>query len=317
MIVENFNANDLAPSMKVGLHPQLVALDPRRSDGMNVGLNPVQTVNPGDSKTYIWYAGDIRVDGTGTLYGVPIEYGAISLNSSDPIKHSNKGAIGALIIEPENSTWVEDAASRASATVTVKGVPTTFRDFVLLFQNDVNLRLGEGAGGLGDPVPNLAETEDPEDSGHKAFNYRTEPLWKRMGFAPNTPLGTMRTLDFTNVLNNAKVGGDPVTPVFTATAGTQVRFRVVHPGGHQRNNVFNLHGHVWQAEPYISGSTEIGANPLSEWRGASEGIGPSSHFDFIPVNGAGGKFGVRGDYLYRDFQSFTFSGGLWGIFRVQ
>jgi hypothetical protein len=34
-------------------------------------------------------------------------------------------------------------------------------------------------------------------------------------------------------------------------------------------------------------------------------------------NGAGGKFRVSGDYLYRSFHSFGFDGGLWSIFRVQ
>jgi hypothetical protein len=33
-------------------------------------------------------------------------------------------------------------------------------------------------------------------------------------------------------------------------------------------------------------------------------------------NGAGGKFGVSGDYLYRTFMSSQFNGGIWGSFRV-
>jgi hypothetical protein len=33
-------------------------------------------------------------------------------------------------------------------------------------------------------------------------------------------------------------------------------------------------------------------------------------------NGAGGKFLVPGDYLFRDLASFTFDGGMWGILRV-
>ena len=67
-----------------------------------------------------------------------------------------------------------------------------------------------------DAVPNTAEAEDPEDSGQKAFNYRTEPMWFRMGFAPDAPLTFTRDLIFTDVLTNAQVGGDPETPVFDA-----------------------------------------------------------------------------------------------------
>ena len=318
MIVDKFNANQIRPSSRVGLHAQLVAYDVTRSDGMNVGTNAVQTAPADSSSTgtsqsaqlYTWYAGDISIDATGRQIATPIEFGAVNLSSSDPIKHSSKGAIGALIIEPPGATWVEDASSRASATVTAPNAPA-FREFVLLFQNDLNLRFGDGSA-----VPNLAESEDPEDSGQKALNYRTEPLWKRMGFAPDATLQFTRTLDFTSALANSKVGGDPVTPVFTARAGMPVRFRVLHPGGHARNNVFQIHGHVWEEEPYINGSRALGSNPLSEWMGSQTGHGPSNHFDVLLKNGAGGKFRVTGDYLYRTQQSFQFDGGLWGIFRV-
>ncbi len=149
-----------------------------------------------------------------------------------------------------------------------------------------------------------------------AFNYRTEPMWTRLGFAPSTPLGTTRTFDFTNALSNAQVGGDPVTPIFTARVGTPVRFRVLHPQGHQRNSIFTVHGHIWEEEPYANGSTVLGSNPFSEWKGAQMGHGPSNHFDALPKNGAGGKFHVTGDYLYRNFQAFQFDNGMWGIFRV-
>ena len=83
-----------------------------------------------------------------------------------------------------------------------------------------------------------------------------------------------------------------------------------------RNNVFNLHGHFWQDEPYTNDSKSIGNNPLSEFKGAQYGVGPSSHYEVIPVNGAGGARRVPGDYLYRTQESFMFDGGIWGIFRV-
>ncbi|HYG80845.1 MAG TPA: hypothetical protein VD861_10675, partial [Pyrinomonadaceae bacterium] len=224
---------------------------------------------------------------------------------------------GALVIEPQGALWTEDAGSRAQATVT-KPDGTRFREFVLVFQNDVNLRFGDrlDANGVSLPVPNTAEAEDPEDSGQKAFNYRSEPLWKRMGFEPDTPLEQTREYDFTNSLSNAQVGGDPVTPLFTAAAGTPIRFRLVMPGGHGRNSVFNLHGHIWEEEPYVNGSTALGSNPLSEWKGAQYGVGAGSHFDLLLKNGAGGKFGVPGDYLYRSQPSTLFDGGMWGLFRV-
>jgi Tol biopolymer transport system component len=316
MIVNNFNANQVKPSNHVGLHPQLVFFDVTRSDGANVGFNKLQTAAPGHRITYQWYAGDMTVRDDGLGISTPIEFGATNLQSSDPIKHSNKGAIGALIIEPPGATWIEDTNSRAQATVIYSG--GSFREFVLLHQTDINLRFGERFDGQGNhkAVPNLAEAEDPEDSGQKAFNYRTEPLWKRLGFEPDTKLEITRNFIFTNSLTNTLVGGDPVTPVFTAAAGTPVRFRLLMPGGHARNSVFNLHGHVWEELPYNNNSLRLGHNPFSEWKGSQFGIGAGSHFDVLLKNGAGGRFSIHGDYLYRNQTSFMFDGGMWGLFRV-
>src|ERR1700752_1229126 len=311
-LIFHFNSNQVKPSNQVGLHPQLLAYNVANSDGKNVGFNPNQTVGPGGVARYTWYAGDVVINGFQRI-ATPIEFGATNLISSDPIKHSNKGAIGSLIVEPQGATWIEDATSRAQATVT-KSDGTLFREFVLQFQSDINMRFADGS-----PVPNLGGpggAEDPEDSAQKAINYRTEPLWKRMGYAPETPPEITRNFAFTNVLTNARVGGDPQTPVFTARAGQQVRFRVLTANGHMRNNVFNLHGHFWQEEPYTNNSKSIGNNPLSEVKGSQYGIGPSSHYEVIPLNGAGGARRVTGDYLYRTQSVFQFDGGIWGIFRV-
>jgi len=310
-LVEDFNANQVRPSSHVALHPQLVAMDVSRSGGANVGFNPrVQTAAPGETVTYRWYAGDLTLTPERLLVARPIEFGAVNLISSDPIKHSNKGAVGALIIEPPGSTWMEDPGTRASATVTTSS-ERAFREFVLIFQDDINFR-----DALGEAVELTAQAEDPEDGGHKALNYRTEPMWFRLGFGPDTPLEQTRDFDFSDSLSHNKVGREPVTPIFTAGRGTEVRFRVLQPGGYPRNHVFQVHGHIWQRQPYWSNSRIIGDNPLSEWTGAQEGHGPMNHFDFIPLNGAGGAFRVPGDYLYRDQASFLFDGGLWGIFRV-
>src|SRR3712207_3750847 len=142
-----------------------------------------------------------------------------------------------------------------------------------------------------------------------------------MNYAPETPLHETRLFDFTNAWSNSinADGGDPLTPVFLAAKGEKVRIRLLQPGGHQRNHVFALHGHSWQEFPYTysqSTGLSIGNNPTSMVVGSQMGIGPSSHFDIV-INGAGGKFGIVGDYLYRDQQSFMFDAGLWGLLRVR
>ena len=311
MIVNHFNANQVIPSSYVGLHPQLLFTDVTRGDGMEVGFNPAQTAAPGNFVTYQWYAGDISVDATGFATAVPIEFGATGLLSSDPIKHSNKGAFGALSIEPKGSTWAWDPNQRAAATVTFSD-GTVVKDFVVMLQNDVNLRYSSD----GSAVKLIKDEDDAEDSGQKGVNYRTEPMWKRLGYAPETPFTTTRTFIFTNALSNTQVGGDPETPVFTVKAHTNARIHLLEPGGHQRNNVFAVHGHVWREEPYQANSTMLAGRVASEFMGAQMGVGPSSHFNILLRNGAGGAFGVTGDYLYRTFNSFQFDGGMWGILRV-
>lgn len=316
MILEDFNANDVDPSLHVGLHPQLVYYDIRNSDGSNAGINPryaVQTVGPGDKVAYYWYTGDYEV---GNLPRA-IEFGATGLTSADPIKHSNKAAVGALIVEPTGTTWTDttDANGQLTRAAAVVTYPNSqgFLENVLVFQDDVNQRYADGVA-----VENLAGFGDPEASGQKAVNYRTEPLWFRAGWAPDTPLEDTRLFtQFHELLSNNWIGGaDPETPVFEIGAGKAVRFRLVHPAGHTQSHVFDLHGHIWEELPYTSSSTVLGSNPESEWQGARGGHGPSNHFDALPKTGAGGKFSVPDDYLYRDYAAWLLDGGIWGLMRV-
>ncbi len=329
-----FNFNDLLPSNRVGLRPQLVAYETTRGSGTAAGMNNNKTVAPGQIGQYWWYAGDLNYNTrSAKMTATPIEFGAINLISSDLIKHSNKGAIGGLIIEPEWSAWKENPNSRASAIVykdTNKngkvdlGEPKLFRDFVLLFQDDINMRFGNGTLNDMGPVPNSGEADDAEDTGQRGLNYRTEPLWFRMGVDPRLSGEEMRDYDFTQVLSNNMVGGDPQTPIFVAQAGEAIRLRVLQPAGHARNHVFALHGHIWPRYPYTSactstpclGSTMIGNNPLTYWVGSQDGHGPTDHWDFIPEHGAGGAFGIPGDYLFRDMVPISFYNGIWGLLRV-
>ena len=55
---------------------------------------------------------------------------------------------------------------------------------------------------------------------------------------------------------------DPQTPIFTADGWDKARFRLMHPFGTGTSQVFSLHGHVWQRNPYKNNSREIGDNSL-------------------------------------------------------
>ncbi|HEX8830955.1 MAG TPA: hypothetical protein VF705_07315, partial [Longimicrobium sp.] len=185
-IIDQFNANDVRPSGDVGLHVQAMGYDVSRSDGVNVGLNPIQTAAPGGTQTYQWYAGSLTLR-RDSIVSTPIAFGGLNLMPADPIEHASKGAVGAMVVWPRGWTFREDSTTRTSATVTNPLTAAVFRDHVVVTQTDLNLHNPAG------PIRNLAEAEDPEDSGQKGVNYRTEPMWLRKQFAPDTPLSTTRT----------------------------------------------------------------------------------------------------------------------------
>ena len=113
---------------------------------------------------------------------------------------------------------------------------------------------------------------------------------------------------------------DPETPLFTARAGSQVRLRVVHPGGHTRQQAIALSGHDWNPHPFVPGSTALlpthAAAVRNAWtiQGAYNGIGPLMGADLLVQ--AGGRWNVNGDYLWASQASFLFDGGTWGLMRV-
>ncbi len=350
-ITKGFNFNQFTSSNHVSLHPQLVAVNGMSKDGSNVGNNNDSTVAPGKTRTYHWYAGNRAIEVKKFANGTtgwnpvpsPMEFGAIALRDmADVVKHSSHGAIGALVIEPANARWDIDKElgphnapampKNASATVYYKdrtitpaGVPRSFRDFVLLYQDDVSLSQ------KGTALPNLRNADDSEDTGHRGFNYRGEPMWARYGAAPSAEPNMMLDNDYTDAFSSRVSQGscvadpangkycDPETPIFEASAGTPVRFRILHAAGHPRNHAFTLFGHDWILNPWVCGtkpeSSVMGWNQSSENRiGTFGGVGPARHLNLVTT--AGGDLHVPGDYMYRTQEGFTFSGGLWGIFRV-
>jgi hypothetical protein len=371
--ITTFNANDITPSSYVGLTPQLLAFDPRTDGGFSTGLTTGKLVAPGDSGKYTWYAGDVTVTRGGvqgqrtqfTLSAEPVEFGAVGLMPADRIKGTENGFVGAMVVEPQVSCWIVDPDTRAQATVwkgatgadgndligdcaeTPTNSADSFRDFIVVMQNDVNLRYGGDATATGGPdctdpatlatmacaVHSIAAEgplgapEDPQDTGQKAINYGADPLWFRLGITPDTPFGTIHRnsglkdlipdvfSNFLDIGDGLGQVGDPQVPIFRASPGgpDYGRFRVLMPGGHARGTTWTMHGHEWQRYPYINDSRELGDNPISDYYGTQEGINPTGHWDFV-VN-LGGHDNVPGDYLLRDQASFGSYQGLWGLLR--
>jgi hypothetical protein len=306
-------------SRYVGLHPQLLSYDAARSSGVNVGWNsltspnspqlPDQAVPFGKTIKYQWYAGKIdRASSTSVLTYTPVEFGSLNLFPSDYIFQHPNGLFGAMIIEPQGSTWkcgeagnlvdceapaaISPPTTRASATITLPD-STTFREFALMISDAINI------------------TFNPDGSRNSsAVNYRTEPWkWRYTGNV---------TQDFSCMLSNQLIltgQQDPKTPILTAAIGDKVRFRMMHPFGTGTSQVFTVHGHVWQRNPYQNDSREIGDNNLSQWLGSRDNHGSTDHFELV-IDKAGGERGQAGDYLYTVFVPNQARLGAWGIFRV-
>ena len=222
-----------------------------------------------------------------------MEFGALNLFPSDLFFQNPQGLFGSMIIEPANTTSVTtDTSSRRSATVTLSD-GTMFREFALMVGDSVAIN-GNNTG---------------------AVNYSSEPWSFRY---QNNITG-----DFSCMLSNQLAlspgpppqVGDPKTPILTAKAGDKVRFRMTHPFGTGTSQVFSLHGHVWQRNPYIMNGTQLGNNILSQWIGSRDNHGSSDHFDML-IDKAGGEGKQLGDYLFSVFVPTQARDGAWGIFRV-
>ncbi|EJN33053.1 hypothetical protein PMI38_04917 [Pseudomonas sp. GM84] len=347
-----FNNNLMRPSSHVGLHAQLLTYDVSKSDGFNVGSNPVQTVAPRagntgawPTRTYQYYAGHLERAGqpvasqlgrnVDTIEATPIEFGGLNLMPADPIKQPQKGLVAAMSVTPAGATWQEDAASRASATVQAPGA-SPYRDFITVWQKSLNMRWANGL-----PVENMSSEgpgipNDPKDNSDMAINYKSEPLWYRFARAPNAPFGQAGGNGLGAVPNahmaysNALVGGDPVTPILRVKPGQPFRTHVLMPSGGSRGATFQLDGHVWAFNPFQAervdlwgypmkdagiGSVRFGYNPMAMYIGAQESVLPAAHFSFM-FPSAGGANAIPGDYLYRDYAAFGNLGGMWGLLRV-
>jgi hypothetical protein len=314
------------------------------------------------------------------LVATPVEFGAVNLLSADRVKQPQKGLFGALVVEPVGATvtantLVPDGQGTGAATrltraqVTVTAPPGTagsggtYREALAMSHRIANLRWKDGSVVVNVNQGELGR-EGAEDSGHAGFNYAMEPSWFRFKLPPDAPFGNAGTPNSYGSIGNAHAMyanalvtqepntiqaiagvsalGDPVTPVFRATAGANnpvkdTRMYVLNGASADRDGTFMLHGHVWQRDPYVcTGTTQdtavplpgrcapntpvpslaLGDNPQGKWVGSQEGLGHV--FGYWPILfDAGGTDGVTGDYLYRDYAPTGNRNGQFGILRVQ
>ncbi len=336
-------------SMQVGFRPQLVAFDAQTSGGVNAGQNPVssgstvvQTAGFGQKVSYTWYAGNVDYKAkTEAERYIPVEFGASNLLAPDVMNHYFHALIGGLVIEPAGSTGWEKAG--VEAYVKEKD-GSGFREFVMFTQDNLG----------------TLPTEAVNYGSEYLAIYLPQPDVPQIRYCESCPLGDL-SCTFTNSPYQSEKNVctpftfNPQTPVFTACAGESVRFRLLHPGGINTDQVFELYGHNWSESPYETayenceapttqtnlrastqqGTTNLCANrpytlaklaaaqrtegeweaSLNAWQGARQGHGPTNHLDILLAQ-AGGPFHRTGTYLYRSFPAMHFQNGLWGWFNV-
>lgn len=272
------------PSMRVSINPQLLRYDPVNDSGINVGYNnKEQTVGPGESKKYLWYADQ--------------EYGACILQSFGDIRnHRYHGLFGAVMIEPAGAGWYGEDSFRENpygqqAVIMAPGVES-FRECVVMIQNGIRM-LDRNGELIKTAVGDEEDTVDAEDTGEKGYNYRSERFANRLS----------KDRRISRVFSS-RIHGDPATPIFYSYPCERVIFRTMMPADKPRNVGFCIHDHEWK---------EVLDGPSSDIRALQGGISIGNTFNMELKDGAF----CPGDYLYRSGSlKWDVESGMWGIFLV-
>ncbi len=241
-----FGVNLIRPSSHVGFHTQLLEYDVTKSDGMNVGINPVQTVAPGGTpKTYTFYAGDLRLAelpqiGDPTRFNLDavlataVEFGPVNVLPADKVKQPQKALYGQIVVQPRGATFTNLPGTRLQAVVTAPALglqftniltntlpatqAQTYRDFSLIWAKMHNQRYASGNAVQNESEEGAGTPENPPHTMHSVANYKADPTFFRFGISPLSAAG------------NAACAG-PITAPFNGPASTPTCFGAVVNAG--------------------------------------------------------------------------------------
>ncbi len=196
------------------------------SSGINIGYNPEQTIAPGQSRTYTYYA-----------YTHKLESVLISDFGGD--NSGWDGLYGAMVVAPAGATFKNSNGfptdKGSMVNVYVPG-EAPYRDFTLIMADQ-------------DPVIGQDTMPYPADiSGPALINYRQ---------VLNRP-------DDANMFSSL-VHGDPTTPLLRAYAGDPVKIHVLGAPGSEQMHVFNLGGMSWPGDMYIPNSSQWQSRAVGPW----------------------------------------------------
>jgi hypothetical protein len=303
---------DRPVSSHVSMHADLVRYEIRKADGTNAGLNPVQTVPPGASRTYMWDT--TRPDGAREPLG-PV----LLQDMADFRNHRHHGLVGALVVLPDGATPLRVQPGQATASptanpvwygtrVTVEGGVTApspdarEEHMVLLMQDGLRLFMAGRGTNVGFPLPDPPEEEpgggEKEDQGQKGFNYRTEPLGPVFD-----PQGNPYT----------RLRHDPATPIVRVPEDAEVRLHLVGACDKPRHHSFTVHGVAWPEDRF---QQPAGGNGVVVMVSSESAIscGTVRTFAFKAPAHAGNE---ARDLAYRSgVLKWDVPQGMWGILRV-
>jgi hypothetical protein len=304
----------------------LLARNQELASGAAVGLNPDTTVGIGQSIVYRYYA-DQEL-GT-TLFQ--------NLGSVGSLRH---GAYGALIVEPEGSTYqdsfsgstLNSSKTATQAVIRPPGSGNDFREFVTLVQttdqhysrsivpyidqvagigiNSVTAANIPAAPVEGAP-PGTANNAGSLDKAYNSVNYRSEPLTVRLNLTSNPANYTAAVVTGNYGIAYCNTPyGEPDTPIYLTHEKDPVVWRV-GVGASDQFHSFTVGGHAFPLEPKMwNGSSDKRSQMIT-----ARTLGAGETHD-VELTSAGGSGGFTGDYLYQDARSPLSEAGIWGIFRV-
>jgi hypothetical protein len=245
--------------------------------GIVVGADKGSAVAAGAAHAYTFYADPALGETT-----------ALVRDTADIVRNPRRGLYGAIVVGPRGARYTDpvtgsDASASSSWAVDVKpAAGKAWRDFSLFLQD-------EDAGIGTHRMPYTAHVD-----GTVGINYRKAPLGDRLD------------QDTLGRLYDPQTYGDPDTPLMRAYVGDAVRIHVLSPSSEQAH-VFTLEGHEWPMTPGLPGTDML----------SSVQVGGLEAVTIDPQDGAGGRDGLPGDYLYGDHREPYREAGMWGIFRVR
>lgn len=298
---------NMLPSGRAGLHAGMLVAD-KTSQGIDLGKNPVNTVAPGQTITYRWFADR--------------EVGAVDLVSLVKTTDAEDGLYGALVVEPLGASFEPSSGLGTSATLTLANGDVA-REHVVMF------------GSTDGQFQSSTMPYNPDVLGLATVNYASEPTTKRVGVQlPSTrdtvgtagPIGgsgvstcqvdpdacQTRPFDVRNPLNPFATSGiAPWTPILDAVKGEPLVIRVIGSAGDQLQTI-HLDGHSFAQDPEMDACRTALEDCMSNLVSTFT-VGPREVRNvWIPEAGMGGA----GDYMYREHRDAFFEAGGWGLLRI-